>query len=398
MPTEKLNSLGFPKPPAATRVVVAMSGGVDSSVVAGLLRAEGYDVVGLTMQLYDHGSATSRSKSCCAGQDLYDARRVADKIEIPHYVVDYESTFKADVIDSFADSYIRGETPVPCVVCNQTVKFRDLLTAAKDLGADTLATGHYVRRVLGKGGPEMRRAVDLDRDQSYFLFATTRTQLEFLRFPLGNYTKPQARHLARELAIHVSEKNDSQDICFVPNGRYADVIQTLRPESIVPGKLIHVDGRALGHHDGIIHFTVGQRRGLGLGGEPEPLYVVEIDPVLARVTVGPKSALLQRSFTVHSVNWIGLPSVLSSGGIPAQVKLRNAHSPISATIFPEPGDTGGKVVLAVPEAAVTPGQACVFYDGERVLGGGWICRNQASDAYKPHNLRRAEARSVGAAG
>ena len=391
MTTEKINSLGFSIPPAGARIVVAMSGGVDSSVAAGLLKTKGYDVIGLTMQLYDNGAATSRSKSCCAGQDIYDARRVADKIEIPHYVVDYENTFKADVMERFADSYAGGETPIPCVTCNQTVKFRDLLKVAKDLSADALATGHYVRRVRRREGVEMHRAVDLDRDQSYFLFATTREQLEFLRFPLGCFTKPEVRELARKIGIHVSDKSDSQDICFVPNGRYTDVIQTLRPGSASPGEIFHVDGRILGRHDGIIYFTVGQRRGLGLGGESEPLYVVRIDPLAARVIVGPKSALLRQSFTVRSVNWIGPSIVLSSEGLPVQVKLRNAHSPVSATMFQELGDTEARVVLAVPEAAVTPGQACVFYDGERVLGGGWICRNEIGGAYKPHNLRRAKA-------
>ncbi len=397
MTSENLNSLGFPKPPAATRIVVAMSGGVDSSVTAALLKAEGYDVIGLTMQLYDHGAAIAKSKTCCAGQDIYDARRVADKIEIPHYVVDYESTFKSDVMNQFADSYIRGETPVPCVICNQTVKFRDLLKAAKDLEADALATGHYIRRVQTHKGAEMHRAVDPDRDQSYFLYATTREQLEFLRFPLGDITKQEARALARKLDIHVSEKSDSQDICFVPDGRYADVIQKLRPEAAVPGEIVHVDGRVIRGHDGVIHFTVGQRRGLGLGGEAEPLYVVQIDPEAARVIVGPKSALLKRSFSVHSVNWLGPDEALGADGLSVRVKLRNTQGPLAATVFYEPGKAEAQVVLAEPEGAVAPGQACVFYDGERVLGGGWISRDAASPAPKPHNLRRAEAPPVAAA-
>lgn len=384
--------MGFSKSPNATRIVVAMSGGVDSSVTAALLKAEGYDVVGLTMQLYDQGASTARSKTCCAGQDIYDAKRVADKIEIPHYVVDYEATFKADVMDSFADSYIRGETPVPCVLCNQTVKFRDLLKAAKDLEGDALATGHYIRRIQTLQGVEMHRAADLDRDQSYFLYATTREQLKFLRFPLGDISKTEARDLARKLDIHVSEKSDSQDICFVPDGRYADMIEKLRPEAAVPGDIVHVDGRVLRRHGGVIHFTVGQRRGLGLGGETEPLYVTEIQPESARIIVGPKDALLRRSFLVHSVNWIGPPSTQGGEGLALQVKVRSTHAPIPATVFYAPGEAEARVVLAAPEAAVAPGQACVFYDQQRVLGGGWISRKASEEKardHRPHNLRRA---------
>jgi len=393
MTAEKINSMGLSKPPSATRIVVAMSGGVDSSVTAAMLKAEGYDVVGLTMQLYDHGAATARSKTCCAGQDIYDARRVADKVGIPHYVVDYESTFKTDVMDRFADSYIRGETPVPCVLCNQTVKFRDLLKAAKDLDADALATGHYIRRVQAKEGVEMYRAADLGRDQSYFLYATTNEQLEFLRFPLGEIKKHEARALARKLEIHVSEKSDSQDICFVPDGRYADVIQKLRPDAATPGDIVHIDGRILRRHDGVIHFTVGQRRGLGLGGEAEPLYVVKINPESAQIIVGPKDALLRRSFSVHSVNWLGQIPSQSVEGIGVHVKLRSTHAPIPAMVFYGLGDATAKVILATSEAAVAPGQACVFYDKERVLGGGWISRQEAAEnsvVHKPHNLRHAE--------
>ena len=383
-----LNSMGFAKEPAATRVVVAMSGGVDSSVVAALLKSQGYDVVGLTMQLYDHGAATAKSKTCCAGQDIYDARRVSDMIGIPHYVVDYETTFKADVMDRFADGYIHGETPVPCVLCNQTVKFRDLLKAAKDLGADALATGHYVQRIADEDGPALHRAADPDRDQSYFLFTTTRAQLDFVRFPLGGMNKRETRDLGIKFGLHVADKPDSQDICFVPNGDYAAVIRKLRPEAAQAGDIVHVDGRVLGKHEGVIHFTVGQRKGLGIGGEAEPLYVVRIEPETARVLVGPKETLLRQSFAVHSVNWLGAGEGPSPDGTPVRVKLRNTHTPVAATVFSEPVPGAARVVLAEAEAAVTPGQACVFYDGEQVLGGGWISRDAALTAV-PHNLRRA---------
>ncbi len=375
--------MGFAKDPAATRIVVAMSGGVDSSVVAGLLKAEGYDVVGLTMQLYDHGAATAKSKTCCAGQDIYDARRVSDMIGIPHYVVDYETTFKADVMDRFADGYIHGETPVPCVLCNQTVKFRDLLKAAKDLGADALATGHYVQRDVREGVVGLYRAADPDRDQSYFLFTTTRAQLDFVRFPLGGMHKRETRALAEKLGLHISTKPDSQDICFVPNGDYAGVIRKLRPDAAVPGDIVHIDGRVLGRHEGVIHFTVGQRKGLGIAAA-EPLYVVRIEPETARIIAGPKEALLRQSFGLHSLNWLGEGAGPPADGISCFVKLRNTHVPIAASVF---GDSAGaRVVLAAPEAAVTPGQACVFYDGEQVLGGGWIAR-EAHLTPASHNLR-----------
>lgn len=396
-PNSTLNSMGFAKPPAETRVVVAMSGGVDSSVVAALLKSEGYDVVGLTMQLYDHGAATAKSKTCCAGQDIYDARRVSDMIGIPHYVVDYETTFKADVMDRFAEAYIHGETPVPCVMCNQTVKFRDLLKAAKDLGADALATGHYVQRVAVNGGVEMRQAVDTDRDQSYFLFATTREQLDFVRFPLGGMTKPEARALGQKFNLHVAAKPDSQDICFVPNGDYAAVIRGLRPDAAVPGEIVHVDGRVLGKHDGVIHFTVGQRKGLGVGGETEPLYVVRIEPETARIVAGPKDTLLRDSFALHGVNWLGAGAGPDVDGVQVRVKLRNTHVPIAATLFGETDLTKVRVVLAAPEAAVTPGQACVFYSEAQVLGGGWIARDQGA-ASIPHNLRRQGQAASAAAG
>jgi len=380
------NSMGFAKTPADTRIVVAMSGGVDSSVVAALLKSQGYDVVGLTMQLYDHGAATAKGKTCCAGQDIYDAKRVSDMIGIPHYVVDYETTFKADVMDRFAEGYIHGETPVPCVLCNQTVKFRDLLKAAKDLGADALATGHYVQRVDCGDGPQLRRAFDPDRDQSYFLFTTTRAQLEFLRFPLGGMSKTETRDLGLKFSLHVASKPDSQDICFVPNGDYAAVIKSLRPEAAHAGDIVHVDGRLIGRHEGVIHFTVGQRRGLGIGGENEPLYVVRIEPETASVIVGPKETLLRQSFALHGVNWLGEGSGPSRDGVDVHVKLRNTHRPIAATVFGNSVTATARVVLGAAEAGVTPGQACVFYDGERVLGGGWIARDKNATAV-PHNLR-----------
>ncbi|MPY76124.1 MAG: tRNA 2-thiouridine(34) synthase MnmA [Alphaproteobacteria bacterium] len=380
-----MNSLSIDKKPAETRVVVAMSGGVDSSVTAALLREEGYDVVGITLQLYDHGAAAGRKGACCAGQDIHDARNVAARIDIPHYVLDYESRFRQSVIDDFADAYSRGETPIPCVRCNQTVKFRDLLSTAADLGADALATGHYVRRVEGGKGPELHCAADPSRDQSYFLFATTPEQLAFLRFPLGGLAKAETRALAARFGLPVAAKPDSQDICFVPNGSYASVVEKLRPEAVVPGEIVDLEGRVLGRHDGIIRFTVGQRRGLGIGGgiggrdaDSDPLYVVRLEPASHRVVVGPKTALARGGLSLAGVNWLGGDGA-PQHGICVSVKLRSAMAPVAATLGVRPGGEAD-VVFAEPQYGVSPGQACVFYDGDRVLGGGWIRRDAVAAA------------------
>jgi tRNA-uridine 2-sulfurtransferase len=355
------------------RVVVAMSGGVDSSVVAALLKRDGHDVVGVTLQLYDHGAATGRRGACCAGQDIHDARRVADKLAIPHYVLDYEARFAAGVMHAFADSYASGETPIPCVACNQRIKFRDLMETALELGAERLATGHYIERRDGPAGPELYRAHDAERDQSYFLFATTRAQLDRLMFPLGGMAKSEVRALARELALPVAEKADSQDICFVPQGRYTSVVERLRPDAAEPGEVVHVDGRVLGRHQGIIHYTVGQRRGLGIYGRA-PLYVVRLDPARRQVIVGPRERLHMRWLTLRDVNWLG-DGALSGDGREVAVRIRSAAPLQMGTFYA--GDGGGaRVRLHEGEQGVAAGQACVLYGDTgpraRVLGGGFI--------------------------
>ena len=370
----RLNSLGFAKPPAETRVVVAMSGGVDSSVVAAMLKAEGYDVIGVTLQLYDHGAALAKKNACCAGVDIHDARRVAEEMGFPHYVLDYENIFREAVIEEFADSYLGGATPVPCIRCNERVKFKDLLETARDLDADCMATGHYIQRFDGPHGPELHRAADPVRDQSYFLFSTTPDQLAFLRFPLGHLaTKAETRALARRFGLEVADKPDSQDICFVPDGNYAGVIEKLRPGAAEPGEIVHADGRVLGRHDGVIHYTIGQRRGLGIGGLADPLYVVRLDVAARQVVVGPKEMLATRVVPVREINWLGDAPFTSQKEWPLSVKVRSTRPPREAILRPL-SDTEAEVELLTPEEGVSPGQACVFYapEGGRVYGGGWI--------------------------
>lgn len=358
---------------SAKRIVVAMSGGVDSSVVAGLAAATGAETIGITLQLYDHGAAVKRAGSCCAGQDIRDARAVADRLGIAHYVFDHESRFRESVVERFADEYMAGRTPIPCIQCNMGVKFTDLLQMARDLGADCLATGHYVRRMIGSDGrSQLHRAHDPARDQSYFLFATTDAQMDFLRFPLGDLPKPQVRALAQQMGLLVAAKPDSQDICFVPDGDYASVVRKVRPDADTGGTIVHMDGRVLGEHRGLIHFTIGQRKGLEIGGQAEPLYVVKLDAASRRVIVGPRAALATRAASVTDLNWIG-------GGYdgPMQVKVRSLAKPVPAQI--EGNGPDRRLVFIDPEYGVAPGQAAVLYAGTRVLGGGWIASTEPVD-------------------
>ena len=376
-----LNSLGFAKANSDTRVVVAMSGGVDSSVCAALLASEGYDVIGVTLQLYDHGKAIKKAKACCAGQDIYDAKRVAEMMNFPHYVLDYEDNFREKVIENFADTYLAGSTPIPCVRCNQTVKFHDLLAVAKDLGADCMATGHYIKRIMGPEGAELHRAHDHGKDQSYFLFATTREQLDYLRFPLGSFSKSETRSLAVKFGLNVASKPDSQDICFVPTGKYTDVIEKIRPLSGIAGNIVHLNGQVLGKHRGIMYYTIGQRRGLGLpdGSGEDPLFVIKIDQNTNQVIVGPREALRRKKIWLEDINWLGKGEYNKNlDGFQLRVKVRSTRSPVPATFLLE----GDEIIVELdqPDEGISPGQACVFYSSEisaeRTLGGGWIVKTK----------------------
>lgn len=375
-----LNTLGFAKAPADTRVVVAMSGGVDSSVVASLLHEQGYDVIGVTLQLYDHGAAIEKKGACCAGQDIYDAQRIAAERGFPHYVLNYEDKFKDSVIEEFADSYLRGETPVPCIQCNQTVKFKDLLAVARDLGADCMATGHYIQRSINPetGHAEMIRAVDPGKDQSYFLFATTQDQLDYLRFPLGGWTKDITRAHAQRLGLITADKPDSQDICFVPGGDYTKIVKGLRPQAGNAGNIVHIDGRVLGTHDGIIHYTIGQRKGLGIGGghsdANDPFYVVKLDATRAEVIVGPKEALARDTIHLKNCNWLlddRNLGISESRNSEILIKFRSTMAPIPARLIRH-ADGSAIIGLDAAQYGISPGQAAVCYVGDRMIGGGWI--------------------------
>lgn len=364
-----MNSLGFNKDPSATRVVVAMSGGVDSSVVAGMLHKQGYQVIGITLQLYSQDIDLQKKGACCAGQDIYDAKRVASDLGFPHYVLDFEKTFKKDVIESFADSYMHGETPIPCVKCNQTVKFRDLYAYARELGADCMATGHYVQRNVNNNKAELYAGADVSRDQSFFLFGTTQEQLDFLRFPLGGIDKTETRAIAHELGLALADKPDSQDICFVPNGSYANLVAKMRPGTLEPGNIVDLDGKVYGQHKGIIYYTIGQRKGLDIGGLKDPLYVIDLRAESHEVVVGPKEALSKSSIHLRDINWLD-ERISHQAHFNCGVKIRSTQQAFSAEIVRH--DAYVEVLFDEPQYGVAPGQACVFYEGSRVLGGGWI--------------------------